>query len=208
MKFKTYLKALNGLFYGIDEDGERHAIDEKTLTILKSNDGKQFIKTDDGLVEFEIEKRVKIDVKEPDSVQRALKQIQDTVVGVSRTHSEIHTLAKAVEKLAAAGAGEEKTWNRRGEFETDSATLTNAKADEIFKSIVPGVKIWREKTARVGYSLKRKVSLGKRSRTRFYPAIQNFWHSPGNARALGTFNFHFVDFWTVKLDDFLAGRFF
>lgn len=150
MNFKKYLKALNGLFYGIADDGERHTVDEKELTILKAEDGKQFVKADEGLIEIEVEKRIEVDVKEPDTVQRALKQIQDMVISNSRSSTEIRGLAKAVEKLAANNnTGQREQWNKRSEFEADPAVLVNAKANEICDSIVPGVKIYKDRYGKI-----------------------------------------------------------
>lgn len=152
MDVVKFILGLDGILYGVDAKGEKHtddAFDAKKINKTKS--GNMSFMYKENLYDVEKEVLPDINIKDADSVKNGLNQIRDMVVSNNRTFAEIKSLGESIQKLVERDRyeGQRSQMADRRRWETDTDLLAdNLKADNIVKSIIPGVKIYRDATGR------------------------------------------------------------
>jgi HK97 family phage major capsid protein len=152
---KTYKLLLDGTLVEIDGDQQTpFDVEAEEAKLVDVSGGGKMLTLKDGTHHVvEIEKPVKIDVQEPDSVEAGLKQIQDLVLNSTQTAASIKLLAESVRDVLKENKQSRDSIDdinadankRRAGWEIDpSAVIAQGTTpDDIMKAFVPGVKIRR-----------------------------------------------------------------
>lgn len=91
-------------------------------------------------------KMEEISVKDPDSLERGLKQIQDTVQSAHRTQTEIKNLAGTLNTFVEKFAENGNTATRKSQYQVDAGELIENQADarKVLDSHVAGTKFYKD----------------------------------------------------------------